>query len=97
MPYTRFEIELEFVQCLANPSYLSYIATNQLLQDDRFIQYIRYLKYWMLPEYAVYLTFPEATFRALTDLQQPRFRADIIRPDVVAQYASSGILGSMTR
>jgi mediator of RNA polymerase II transcription subunit 31 len=43
----RFEIELEFVQCLANPHYLASLATQGLLYQPNFIAYLKYLTYWL--------------------------------------------------
>ncbi|KAJ1970976.1 hypothetical protein H4R35_005547, partial [Dimargaris xerosporica] len=48
----RFQIELEFVQCLANPWYLNHLGQQQYLKDPQFIRYLRYLQYWKQPEYA---------------------------------------------
>lgn len=43
----RFETELEFVQCLANPHYLNSLAQQGLLAQPNFIAYLKYLTYWM--------------------------------------------------
>ena len=43
----RFETELEFVQCLANPHYLASLAMQGLLAQPNFIAYLRYLTYWL--------------------------------------------------
>ena len=43
----RFETELEFVQCLANPHYLASLATQGLLSQPNFIAYLKYLTYWL--------------------------------------------------
>jgi mediator of RNA polymerase II transcription subunit 31 len=94
----RFTLELEFVLCLANPAYLSYLAQNfphllnkpadSTLDDDsdaaKFARYLKYLyEYWKTPQYAQYLTYPGAALRNLELLQQEQFRKDIIRPDVI--------------
>jgi len=55
--HTRLEVELEFVQCLANPFYLNYLAHTKVLDDGRFIKYIEYLEYFRNPEYAKLLTY----------------------------------------
>ena len=44
---TRFETELEFVQCLANPHYLASLATQGLLAQPNFVAYLKYLTYWL--------------------------------------------------
>ncbi|CAD0096420.1 unnamed protein product [Aureobasidium mustum] len=48
--YTRFELELEFVQCLSNPLYLNHLATQKLLDDPEFIAYLSYLQYFARTE-----------------------------------------------
>uniref|UniRef100_A0A3Q2QIG9 Mediator of RNA polymerase II transcription subunit 31 n=1 Tax=Fundulus heteroclitus TaxID=8078 RepID=A0A3Q2QIG9_FUNHE len=40
----RFQSELEFVQCLANPNYLNFLAQRGYLRDRPFINYLKYLK-----------------------------------------------------
>ena len=45
----RFVIELEFVQCLCNAGYLHYLAQKRHLEDEHFINYLRYLLYWKRP------------------------------------------------
>ncbi|CAG8502729.1 17576_t:CDS:2 [Dentiscutata erythropus] len=51
----RFQIELEFVQCLANPWYLNNLAQRGFFQDPAFLNYLKYLKYWQRPEYAKFV------------------------------------------
>ncbi|KAL0115689.1 hypothetical protein PUN28_010906 [Cardiocondyla obscurior] len=48
----RFQVELEFVQCLANPNYLNFLAQRGYFKDTTFINYLKYLLYWKEPEYA---------------------------------------------
>jgi mediator of RNA polymerase II transcription subunit 31 len=55
----RFLIELEFVQNLANPKYLNYLAQNRYFDDPAFLDFLRYLRYWKEPEYARHLLFPQ--------------------------------------
>ncbi|KFH47008.1 Mediator of RNA polymerase II transcription subunit-like protein [Hapsidospora chrysogenum ATCC 11550] len=81
--FTRFEIELEFVQSLANPFYLNHLASQKLLSQPAFVAYLSYLQYWTRPPYLKYLTYPGPTLRHLELLQQERFRQDIISPDLV--------------
>lgn len=96
---TRFDLELEFVLCLANPSYLQWLAVTHstLLNESestaksdedsdhaRFVRYLRYLyEYWKRPEYAKYLTHPAATLRNLKLLQNEGFRSELARPEVM--------------
>ncbi|ODV62524.1 mediator complex subunit SOH1 [Ascoidea rubescens DSM 1968] len=56
---TRWEVELEFVQSLANLNYLNYLAQNKYLDDLRFMSYLNYLyNYWSLPSNAKFLIYP---------------------------------------
>ncbi|KAJ2958789.1 hypothetical protein NQZ79_g5688 [Umbelopsis isabellina] len=73
----RFRIELEFVQCLANPWYLNYLAQQQYFQDPAFINYLKYLQYWKSPQYAKYIVYPHA-LHFLDLLQHPQFREHVI-------------------
>lgn len=72
----RFQIELEFVQCLANPNYLNYLAQRKFLQKPEFIKYLEYLQYWKQPEYAKYLRYPMCLY-FLDLLQHEHFRREI--------------------
>ncbi|TQS32483.1 hypothetical protein Golomagni_07197 [Golovinomyces magnicellulatus] len=89
--YTRFEIELEFVQSLANPYYLNHLASQKLLNQPAFVAYLSYLQYWSKPPYLKYLTYPGPTLRHLELLQQERFRQDIISPDLVQRLVEEGM------
>jgi mediator of RNA polymerase II transcription subunit 31 len=72
----RFQVELEFVQCLANPNYLNFLAQREYLKEPSFINYLAYLRYWKEPAYARFLKYPMAlTFLDL--LQAPTFRAQL--------------------
>ncbi|KAK8586564.1 hypothetical protein V6N13_010153 [Hibiscus sabdariffa] len=51
----RFLLELEFVQCLANPTYIHYLAQNRYFEDEAFIGYLKYLQYWQRPEYIKFI------------------------------------------
>ncbi|KAI9741605.1 MAG: hypothetical protein M1835_003109 [Candelina submexicana] len=93
--YTRFELELEFVQCLANPWYLNHLATQKLLDNPSFIAYLDYLQYFKQPRYAKFLTYPGPTLKALQLLQQEKFRKDIMSPDIVARMLEEGVRASV--
>ncbi|KAH9613700.1 hypothetical protein KSS87_023272 [Heliosperma pusillum] len=69
----RFLLELEFVQCLANPTYIHYLAQNRYFEDEAFIGYLKYLQYWQRPEYPHCLYFLEL-------LQNPNFRNSMAHP-----------------
>jgi mediator of RNA polymerase II transcription subunit 31 len=69
LPSNRFELELEFVQALASPAYLHFLATYRdadgviLLQDRQFLEFLQYLhKTWTQPAYARFLSYPHALF-----------------------------------
>lgn len=51
----RFELELEFVQLLANPEYLTWLAQSDQLKDPALVKFLDYLQYWLQPEYAAYI------------------------------------------
>ncbi|KAJ3172224.1 hypothetical protein HDU88_007042 [Geranomyces variabilis] len=69
----RFQLELEFVQCLANPQYLQFLAQQHYFSDPAFLNYLAYLRYWQQPQYATYITYPYA-LHILDLLQHPAFR-----------------------
>lgn len=93
--FTRFEIELEFVQSLANPFYLNHLASQKFLNDPAFIAYLAYLQYWSRPPYIKYLNYPGPTLKHLELLQEERFRQDIISPDLVQALAAEGVKASV--
>ena len=55
----RLQIEHEFVQNLANPSYLHYLAQHRYFEDEQFMHFLKYLEYWKQPAYMKYLVFPQ--------------------------------------
>ncbi|KAG8806823.1 suppressor of hpr1 [Serendipita sp. 399] len=79
----RFETELEFVQCLANPHYLASLATQGLLSQPNFIAYLKYLTYWLDVEkgFARFVVYPHALHH-LALLQQPSFREALKDPEL---------------
>ncbi|SPO03900.1 related to SOH1 protein [Cephalotrichum gorgonifer] len=93
--FTRFEIELEFVQCLANPFYLNHLAAHKYLSRPEFIAYLDYLQYWSQPPYVNYLTYPGPTLRHLDLLQRENFRRDILSPDLVERLLEEGTKASV--
>ncbi|KAI9096982.1 mediator complex, subunit Med31, partial [Phlyctochytrium arcticum] len=78
----RFQLELEFVQCLANPSYLQFLAQQQYFSDPTFLNYLAYLRYWQNPTYAKYIVYPFC-LDILGLLQHAEFRAACASPDTV--------------
>lgn len=75
----RFLLELEFIQCLANPTYIHYLAQNRYFEDEAFIGYLKYLQYWQRPEYLKFIMYPHCLF-FLELLQNPNFRNAMAHP-----------------
>ncbi|KAF1958328.1 SOH1-domain-containing protein [Byssothecium circinans] len=88
--FSRFELELEFVQCLANPGYLQYLAVQKLLDKPEFVAYLGYLQYFKAPKYSKYLHHPGPTLRTLELLQNEHFRRDVINPQLVSHLIIEG-------
>ncbi|CAM1501793.1 Fc.00g037770.m01.CDS01 [Cosmosporella sp. VM-42] len=93
--FSRFEIELEFVQSLANPYYLNHLASQKVLTQPAFVAYLAYLQYWSKPPYLKYLIYPGPTLRHLELLQQPKFREQIMSPHVVQQLVDGDMKAAM--
>ena len=86
----RFIAELEFVQCLANPNYICFLAQHGYFKKPEFINYMEYLKvrsfansiiqlniqYWKKPEYAKLIRYPTC-LRFLELVQDKKFREAI--------------------
>ncbi|KAI9572347.1 SOH1-domain-containing protein [Boletus coccyginus] len=72
----RFELELEFVQSLANPYYLHSLAQQNILDQPAFVNYLEYLQYWREKDYARFVHYPHALHH-LELLQHARFRSEI--------------------
>ncbi|KAK3310975.1 SOH1-domain-containing protein [Chaetomium strumarium] len=89
--HSRFELELELVQSLANPLYLNYLASRKFLTNPAFVAYLDYLQYWTRPPYLKYLTHPTASLKMLQLLQQEKFRQDIMSPDLAQAMMVEGV------
>ncbi|EIN12089.1 SOH1-domain-containing protein [Punctularia strigosozonata HHB-11173 SS5] len=72
----RFELELEFVQSLANPFYLHSLAQQNILNQPAFVKFLEYLQYWRGKDYARFIHYPHALHH-LELLQHARFRNEI--------------------
>jgi mediator of RNA polymerase II transcription subunit 31 len=72
----RFQVELEFVQCLANPQFLNSLAQRGYLRKPEFVNYLNYLQYWKGQDYAKFLKYPHC-LHFLDLLQEESFRKDI--------------------
>lgn len=69
--------QLEFIQSLASPAYLHYLATSNYLTDPAFLAYLKYLQYWRQPPYNRFLTYPHClTFLDLL-LTNETFRREL--------------------
>lgn len=79
---TRWEVELEFVQSLANIQYVSWLAQNDYLSDPAFVNYLKYLNYWKDAKYAKYVVYPNC-LHVLTLLQSEEFRKSIVNPELI--------------
>ncbi|MBE7179871.1 MAG: hypothetical protein INR71_01470 [Terriglobus roseus] len=84
----------QFVQSLANPAYVSHLASQKYLDDPAFVAYLSYLQYFREPRYAARLTYPGPTLRALELLQQPRFRDEIRLPELVYTMMERSVAAS---
>ena len=76
-PENRFELELEFVQCLASPAYLHHLATTSVLAESSFLQFLEYLQYWKRPEYARLIQYPHCLFFLDQLINNPVFRREL--------------------
>ncbi|KAJ7209629.1 SOH1-domain-containing protein [Mycena pura] len=72
----RFELELEFVQALANPYYLHSLAQQNILDQPAFINYLEYLLYFKEKDYARFIHYPHALHH-LELLQHAQFRTEM--------------------
>uniref|UniRef100_A0A914KFL1 Mediator of RNA polymerase II transcription subunit 31 n=1 Tax=Meloidogyne incognita TaxID=6306 RepID=A0A914KFL1_MELIC len=86
----RFEIECEFVQALANPSYLNYLAQKGYFKADYFVNYLKYLLYFKWPAYSRTLKYPQCLY-LLECLQHAEFREAIASTDN-ARYIEDQLL-----
>jgi len=77
LPENRFELELEFIQCLASPAYLHHLATIGVLADRDFLDFLEYLQYWKQPEYVKYLNYPHCLYFLDLLLNNPIFRREL--------------------
>eukprot|EP01038_Epipyxis_sp_PR26KG_P007580 gene7580-10328_t len=76
----RFKIELEFVQNLSNPRYLHYLAQNGYFQNQNFMEFLKYLRYWQRPEYLQHITFPHCIAFLNAVIENEEFRKEISMP-----------------
>ena len=77
LPANRFELELEFVQCLASPAYLHHLATTGILAEPSFLQFLEYLQYWKKPEYVRLMQYPHCLLFLDQLIHNPVFRREL--------------------
>lgn len=75
-PRQRFLLDLEFVQTLANPQYLNFLAQRSYFKNPAFINYLKYLLYFKKDEYIKYVRYPQALY-FLDLLQREQFRQEL--------------------
>jgi mediator of RNA polymerase II transcription subunit 31 len=73
----RFELELEFVECLASPAYLHHLATTSVLAEPSFLRFLEYLRYWKQPEYSQYLSYPHCLYFLDLLIESRAFRREL--------------------
>ena len=81
---TRFEYELDFLQSLANPHYIKYLATHKHLRNPALINFLKYLQYWKQPNYIKYIKYPACLYY-LDKLQNEHFRHSCEDDSIMAQ------------
>ena len=79
-----------FVQWLANPVYVNFLAAQKLFDKPEFVAYLGYLQYFSDARYAKFLSHPGPTLRALELLQQERFRHEILAPGLMSKLVVEG-------
>jgi mediator of RNA polymerase II transcription subunit 31 len=73
----RFLLDLEFVQTLANPQYLNFLAQRNYFKNPSFINYLKYLLYFKEDNYIKYVRYPQALY-FLDLLQRELFRQELV-------------------
>lgn len=76
--HRRFLLDLEFVQTLANPKYLNFLAQRNYLKNPAFINYLDYLRYFKKPEYIKHIRYPQCLY-FLDLLQHEQFRQELVQ------------------
>ncbi|KAJ3810594.1 SOH1-domain-containing protein [Lentinula aff. lateritia] len=81
----RFELELEFVQALANPFYLHSLAQQNILEQPTFINFLKYLLYFKEKDCARFIHYPHALHH-LELLQHGQFRTAMKKDEMFREY-----------
>ena len=79
-PQLRLLAELEFIQNLSNVKYLHYLSQNRYFVDERFMNFLKYLRYWKQPEYIRLLTFPQCLIFLDALIENEEFRQELHAP-----------------
>ena len=66
------------MQCLSNPRYLHHLASTLSLEDERVINYLKYLRYWKDPQYVRYIRFPRKFVFYLVDTMYSNVQIDCL-------------------
>jgi mediator of RNA polymerase II transcription subunit 31 len=82
-PEERFIIELEFIQNLCNIQYLHFLATNGILDEPEFLNFLKYLQYFKQPQYLKHLLFPQALAFLDALIISPMFRRELKVPQFI--------------
>jgi mediator of RNA polymerase II transcription subunit 31 len=75
--HKRFILDLEFVQALANPQYLNFLAQRNYFKNPAFINYLKYLLYFKEENYIKHVRYPQALY-FLDLLQREQFRQELV-------------------
>jgi mediator of RNA polymerase II transcription subunit 31 len=63
LPKNRFELELEFLQCLASPAYLHFLASTSSPDLSDLLPFLRYLRQtYRRPDYIRFVRYPNAFY-----------------------------------
>ncbi|BGP01153.1 suppressor of hpr1 [Rhodotorula toruloides] len=81
----RFETELEFVSCLANPFYLQSLAQQGLFDSEPFLNYLTYLLYFRQPTYSRFLQYPQSLHHLTLLTSSSSFRKAMKEQPLLAQ------------
>lgn len=76
----RFILELEFVEMLASPHYLHFLAQSRYLSNPSFLNYLAYLQYWHEPAYLPFIAHPHCLYFLDLLHVSDAFRAACLNP-----------------
>lgn len=82
---SRLQSDLEFVQCLSNPSFCHHLAATGQLEDPVFLGYLRYLQYFHQPPYARLIAYPLCLLTLSALVSSPTCREALRDPRFVAE------------